>query len=363
MSNYRYIQDDDGQWHRVSNSEEGRIFQGLTVTPRKVKYKYIPKKIDNSIEAAKQRDKFLETHKEDGSLKYERGLEQVSPEFDLITLGPILKWLGQGIKTVLTKAPEKLRSYSWTDLYNASTKQWDSDKLLSMVQKGKEDAVAYFNSDAFRKTQEYNKKLAQKLGYNNYTPYTEAAERADIVPRIQYTNTASSEAGNAMFDMNPSKDLVGINLFYNPETTMFHESIHRGYLGAYPNTYLSKFPRQNRLDTQAFNNMLTEKTLKPTSQLYNEGLLNTLGEQYLSHPHELATNLLEAGRRMGIKPGDPFPGKQKFLEMIDQFKKANKDKGELFSFLNLEHPVRVWRGLNGTLFTGATLLNINQNYE
>lgn len=135
---------------------------------------------------------------------------------------------------------------------------------------------------------------------------------------------------------------------------MFHESIHRGYLGAYPNNYLTRFPKQNRLDTQAFNRILTEKTLKPTPQLYNEGLLGTYGEQYLSRSHELATNLLEVGRRMGIKPGAKFPGKQKFLEMIESFKKANKDKGEIFSFVNLDHPIRVWRGLSGTLFGGTS---------
>lgn len=100
---------------------------------------------------------------------------------DLAGLNILNKGIAYGTKTILTKAPEKLRSYNWTDLYNTSTKQWDSNKLSSMVQKGKDDAVAYFDSDVFRTTQEYNKKLAQKLGYKNYTPHTQKLQKELIL--------------------------------------------------------------------------------------------------------------------------------------------------------------------------------------
>lgn len=94
---YRYVLTDDDKWNRVSNDEIGRVFQGLTVTPRKSKYKFIPEKIDNSLEAAQQRDKFYQYRDEDGNLKGEPGLQIISPEFDIITLGSAFKNFGKGM--------------------------------------------------------------------------------------------------------------------------------------------------------------------------------------------------------------------------------------------------------------------------
>jgi len=62
-----------------------RTFEGLVVTPRKTKYTYVPKKIDNSEQAVKWRDEYNATHNPFTGLPMNQGLETVSPEFDILS--------------------------------------------------------------------------------------------------------------------------------------------------------------------------------------------------------------------------------------------------------------------------------------
>lgn len=96
---YRYVQTEDGQWNRVTNDEAGRVFQGLTIRPKKsggTITKYVPEKYDNSIEEAYRRAKWLQTHDAGtGKVIYEPGLETVSPEFDVLSVSPLIKYAGK----------------------------------------------------------------------------------------------------------------------------------------------------------------------------------------------------------------------------------------------------------------------------
>lgn len=93
MQPFRYIQSGkDNQWHPVTNDEMGRVFQGLTITPRKTIIKYIPEFIDNSHASVTKRDRFLKyRNPQTGTVIGEPGLESVHPEFDAILLGPLIK--------------------------------------------------------------------------------------------------------------------------------------------------------------------------------------------------------------------------------------------------------------------------------
>lgn len=86
---YRYLRTENG-WVRVPDQgDTQRAFEDLTVTPQGVKYKRVPRKIDNSEQAAKERERYASTHSVFGTPK--DGLEIVSPEFDLLSFSPILK--------------------------------------------------------------------------------------------------------------------------------------------------------------------------------------------------------------------------------------------------------------------------------
>lgn len=88
--NYKYILDDDGQWHRVGADDMTRTFEQLVVTPKGNKYNYVPKSIDNSEQGAKYRDKILSRQYTRG-LVGEPGLELTHPELDAILLSPLAK--------------------------------------------------------------------------------------------------------------------------------------------------------------------------------------------------------------------------------------------------------------------------------
>ena len=87
---YKYILDDNGQWHRIGADDMTRTFEQLVVTPKGNKYNYVPKSIDNSEQGAKYRDKMLSRQYTRG-LVGEPGLELTHPELDAILLSPLAK--------------------------------------------------------------------------------------------------------------------------------------------------------------------------------------------------------------------------------------------------------------------------------
>ena len=95
--NYKYILDNDGQWHRIGADNMTRMFEQLVVTPKGNKYNYVPKSIDNSEQGAKYRDKMLSRQYTKGYIKGEPGLELTYPELDAILLSPLAK---AGINTL-----------------------------------------------------------------------------------------------------------------------------------------------------------------------------------------------------------------------------------------------------------------------
>lgn len=103
---YRYIADDDGNWYRVANDDMTRAFQSVVARPKKSggnKYKHVKEHIDNSLEGAKKRDEYLATHDEKGR-PIHQGLELVSPEFDIISMSPLIKG---GVKYAANKVVDR----------------------------------------------------------------------------------------------------------------------------------------------------------------------------------------------------------------------------------------------------------------
>lgn len=87
-SSYRYIQNNDGSYSRVTNDEAGRVFQGTVVKPRKsggTSFNYVPETIDNSEEAIKNREKY--SYLNLPLQMRDLPLQRVYPEFDILSLG------------------------------------------------------------------------------------------------------------------------------------------------------------------------------------------------------------------------------------------------------------------------------------
>lgn len=85
----------------------------------------------------------------------------------------------------------------------------------------------------------------------------------------------------------------------------------------------------------------------------------------MSRSAESATNSMELGRRMGLKPGAVWPGRKKAMEIFEKFAASDDPKIKAFNVLNWKQkPRRVWDAITGRYFvlgagtvSSASLLN------
>lgn len=164
----RYYLDGDGGWFSAANDDITRLFEGMTVTPRKVNFRYIPESIDNSEKAAKLRDKYYKpSYSRDQNTPIEKGLELVSPEFDIIGLGGLSKHITSGLKNSIPKVYKdigKINTQTSSDLFRQ-----DAKLAFDVINK-------YFKSTEYKnrlikkvgedKANEIHKKLIDKLNTN-----------------------------------------------------------------------------------------------------------------------------------------------------------------------------------------------------
>ena len=108
-----------------------------------------------------------------------------------------------------------------------------------------------------------------------------------------------------------------------------------------------------------FYSFLAEKILKPKEQLLQEGIEPI---EYLEYPNEVAVNLLEIGKRIGLTPGQPYPGDEVFKQMIDSFENSNDYKTGIFKYLNTNKLKRIWDALTGQYFSFNIKDNKNSVY-
>lgn len=76
---------------------------------------------------------------------------------------------------------------------------------------------------------------------------------------------------------------------------------------------------------------------------------------------------MEIGHRMGITPGQEFPGKEKLQQLLELAKQKYPGKAFVIDALNMDHPKRVWDALSGRYFGITPIIGtgliINNNYE
>lgn len=232
-------------------------------------------------------------------------------------------------------------------------RSWNMDKIYSDVDKGTKEAIDFLESDIKKETDLYNKKLAQRLGYKHFTPYSKGAERARVKVTPDYetiTYPNGEYAGRVAFDADPSKDILQYNKHYNLHPTAFHENLHRGYYGMvsqdrkpidFPITEHSNMVH----DTMDFYDFKTKKLLVPEEEATDSGMYN-----YLLEKGEAAANTMELGKRLGLKPGQEYPGRKALEQMLKEFSESGNEHSHMPSYLNMKHPKRVWNALTGRYF-------------
>lgn len=242
-------------------------------------------------------------------------------------------------------------------------RSWNMDKVHSDVDKGTKEAIDFLESDVKKETDLYNKELAKRLGYEHFTPYPNGAERARVKVTPDYetiTYPNGEYAGRVGFNPDPSKDILQYNKHYNLHPTAFHETLHRGHYGMVPQDRrmlgATGTDHVRRLhDSKDFYNFKTKKLLVPENEAPDLEMYN-----YLFENGEAAANTMELGKRLGLQPGQEYPGRQALEQMLKEFSESGNEHSHMPKYLNMKHPKRVWNALTGRYFVypliGTTLI-------
>lgn len=242
-------------------------------------------------------------------------------------------------------------------------RSWNMDKIHSDVDKGTKEAIDFLESDVKKETDLYNKRLAKRLGYEHFTPYPNGAERArvKVTPDYETITYPNGEfAGRVAFDADPSKDILQYNKHYNLHPTAYHETLHRGHYGMVPQDRrmlgATGTEHVRRLhDSKDFYNFKTKKLLVPENEAPDLEMYN-----YLFENGEAAANTMELGKRLGLQPGQEYPGRQALEQMLKEFSESGNEHSHMPKYLNIKHPKRVWNALTGKYFVypliGTTLI-------
>lgn len=242
-------------------------------------------------------------------------------------------------------------------------RSWNMDKIHSDVDKGTKEAIDFLESDVKKETELYNKELAKRLGYEHFTPYPNGADRArvKVTPDYETITYPNGEfAGRVAFDADPSKDILQYNKHYNLHPTAYHETLHRGYYGMADKDRMpmggNLFEHVKRkTNTRDFYNFKTKKLLVPENEAPDLETYN-----YLLIEGETAANTMELGKRLGLQPGQEYPGRQALEQMLKEFSESGNEHAFITKYLNMKHPKRVWNALTGKYFVypliGTTLI-------
>lgn len=236
-------------------------------------------------------------------------------------------------------------------------RSWNMDKIHSDVDKGTKEAIDFLESDIKKETDLYNKRLAQRLGYEHFTPYPNGAERAKVKVTPDYetiTYPNGEFAGRVYLDPNPSNDMLQYNKHYNLHPTAYHETLHRGYYGMADKDRMpiggNLFEHVKRkANTTDFYDFKTRKLLIPENEAPD---LETY--KYLFEGGEAAANTMELGKRLGLQPGQEYPGRQALEQMLKEFSESGNEHAFITKYLNMKHPKRVWNALTGRYFIYPT---------
>ena len=238
-------------------------------------------------------------------------------------------------------------------------RSWNMDKIHSDVDKGTKEAIDFLESDIKKETDLYNKRLAKRLGYEHFTPYPNGAERArvKVTPDYETITYPNGEfAGRVAFDADPSKDILQYNKHYNLHPTAYHETLHRGYYGMADKDRMpiggNLFEHVKRkANTTDFYDFKTRKLLVPENEAPD---LETY--KYLFEGGEAAANTMELGKRLGLQPGQEYPGRQALEQMLKEFSESGNEHAFITKYLNMKHPKRVWNALTGRYFIYPTVV-------
>lgn len=251
--------------------------------------------------------------------------------------------------------PGNALSYS-NKYYNPTTKTWSSSLWPDLLQEfkiGKGEALSFFDSNTYKAALQRNKDLYNRLTGKILTNSSEQSVDRASQPisgkniKVTYNTNDIEAAGLAQSagDVDSAKgDILQINTAYpDLDSHIFHEFLHRGNFGKpiRPSTLPLDYYNNTYKPEQSFFRWKEKKLLDP------EYLKNN-PDPYLVGDGEGFTNMLQLGKGLGLEYGQPYPGAQQTLDLLQRAKEDNiLGKGFVVDALNLKKPKRLWQALTG----------------
>lgn len=263
--------------------------------------------------------------------------------------------------------------------YDEANKVWNTKLLQDDVSKGKQAAVDYLGSDFRRSVDARNERLAKIKGYGDIGHVDDRMQNLSVpFEKVMYSTDPNAgfyaEIARDRFD--PRYDWLTLNLTHPVEDPVYHELLHRADIGA-SYTNRNSMATQQRINREAFQYDLLKKVVKPktSSEYANMSNGDKMMYDYITGNNvsgmvdsqdqlELPANMLELGKVLGIKPGQPYPGKDKVIEILDMAEKSSKvtdEKKHMLKFLDKNNTKYIWRALNGGLFGLAPFVIDREN--
>lgn len=390
-SDYRYIQNEEGQWSRVTNDDMGRVFQGLTVTPNRTKIKYVPERIDNSEQGIKQRENFFLYRDNEGNLRGEPGLEITSPEFEILGAAPLIKGAGKVVKKViynkinplgepvipenyLTLKPRVISSNNRTIIKESPFLRWGNDERFA-VQPSKE---TYDNIVAqLKEAKDYKSSSGYKNLVNRFTQESKAKGLNfnenlfdDGNSSLSKLTVSNREAGH-LGEYYPTTNSIDLDLSQIENMPVpFHEGIHWQRVGSPADRIGPKFekwlearkakaPNEMQLFEEFRNSPEYERYYqrraadKAIQDKVNDALY-PFADETLRNKGELQAYGLEAGKAIGIEPFSEYPGMPDALTAIEKARKYSSQLRDVKAG-GEENVRRFWDILTGNYIPSVTV--------
>lgn len=229
--------------------------------------------------------------------------------------------------------------------------QWNLSKIKEDLLAGKQDFIDWIESPAYKASAEANIKEAESMGLK-YVPTYEYSSYQNLKNKGVQTVFVNDPNNNSQGWVNTRTDSpVTINLAKAKDirTINAHEDAHiakHGWIDPnYPFLDIKKQQEYLRYkNSQVFNDNLADLSEEAGNMFYD---FSSSG-----FPHEAVTNTRDLGKYYGIKVGQPYPGPEKTLQLLNKMEKEARpgfQKKFIQSFRrDPEHLQYVWKALNGT---------------
>lgn len=305
------------------------------------------KKVDVPILRVNPDGTFTNTYTEQLA-PYESSMRIVSPEFDLIALTPGIKSLQKLIPKTKYRYSQGISKYFRKDKY-IKDNQWNTDQIRKEMLQGKSGAINYFNSDLRKKVLAHNIDEANKLGFHNYRP-SQTESMSAATAKYQATVKPNESWAGRTTGQNTEINVISDDI----ENATFHEALHNGKLAStdpqLPNESFEQYVARAK-DTAKYMEYKTNQLLKPYKDIPDN--LKT-AYQYVEKPYEAAANYFELGRRLGLKPGQSYPGDDIVKRLIQYVPRAKElqYKGGLVELVRTDRQglQNFWKALTGQYY-------------